>query len=251
MTKFKYALYDGAIYKKVKESRYTYVYGYSVKSFIQRILGNPEAAEQIHGHVSSLIGMLSEKSSRLIKPMEIDFDYIECLNGYCFSISKKCFIKNPPLEKSPRAFVRYTYDGNVPYPQYFIQGKIYFFVFNILRPVCFEKIVVIESKRFMNTFGFFSITNFSTFYYFDGFSISDFITFIWIIFFMFRDRKFIPIATCLNELLSKILPDSFASTISNERKKINACRSSRQWKNLLVRSFRRYVLTTFPFMKNS
>lgn len=126
MTTFSYGLHDGSIFKKVKESKFTYVYFSTIKHFLLKTLGNPEVAEQIHNYVPQLTTFLSEKSCRLIEPILLDFNFIECQpTGYCFNISEKCFQKDPNMLKgSPRAFIKYTYTGDVPNPKPFIEGKL-------------------------------------------------------------------------------------------------------------------------------
>ena len=125
MKQFKYALYDGAVYKMVKESKFTYIFCSTVKNFLLHILGNVEVADQISSYVGQLTNLLSENSCQLIKAIVIDTDYIECLPyGTCFNIPEKKFEKNPDkLKGSPRAFVKYEYDGETPYPKPFVEGN--------------------------------------------------------------------------------------------------------------------------------
>ena len=128
METFKYCIHDGSVFKKVRESKFTYVYFSPVKQFLMRTLGNPEIADQIHAYIPSMTQYLSEKSCRLIQPITIDFNFIECLPaGYCFNITEKKFEKDPDtLEGSPRAFVKYHYTGVVPNPHPFTEGKLDF-----------------------------------------------------------------------------------------------------------------------------
>lgn len=134
MDLFKYAVYDGAVYKKVKDSTFTYIFCSTVKDFLMHILGNVEVADQIATYVGQLTNLLSEKSCQLIKPIVIDTNYIECLpEGMCFSIPERIFVMNPKdLKGSPRAFVKYQYTGKVPYPKPFIEGKFLYQIFSLL-----------------------------------------------------------------------------------------------------------------------
>ncbi|XP_066929136.1 uncharacterized protein [Clytia hemisphaerica] len=125
MNTFHYGLYDGSVYKKVPQSRFTYVYCSSVHDFIHFILGNDDVANTISQHVQQIISLLSVKTCRIIKPISIDYNFIEVTpHGTCFNIAKKCFELEPrDLKGSPRAFVKYAYDANKrPYPEPFIKG---------------------------------------------------------------------------------------------------------------------------------
>ena len=96
MKKYQYGIFDGAIYKKAPGAAFTYVHCSSVHDFLHHILGNMEIAEHIAQHVNQLTNMLSPKSSRLIEPLVMDYNFIEVLPKYhCFDISKKKFVKNP------------------------------------------------------------------------------------------------------------------------------------------------------------
>ena len=54
--------------------------------------------------------MLSEPACGLIKPIEIDYNFIEVEDQYLFDIAGKRFIKESgSLKGSPRAFIRYEY----------------------------------------------------------------------------------------------------------------------------------------------
>ena len=120
-----YGLSDGAIFKKVPEAHFSYVYCCSVKEYLLSSLGNVAVADMLAGQIGTLTGLLSEPSCRLIVPTEIDYNFIEVLNGYCFDIAGKRFVYHPnSLKGSPRAFVKYKYvPGVVPNPQRFIEGE--------------------------------------------------------------------------------------------------------------------------------
>ena len=96
MEQMSYALYDGSVYKKPKESKYIYVYCSDIHAFVHHILGNSEVADAIVSYVSPIIGLLSVKSCRLILPIQLDYNFIEVLPyGTCFNIQKKCFELDP------------------------------------------------------------------------------------------------------------------------------------------------------------
>ena len=67
----------GRVYKKIPEATYTYIYCTSVKDYLLNLLGNVEAADVIAPHVTQLRTLLSEPACRLIKPIEIDYNFIE------------------------------------------------------------------------------------------------------------------------------------------------------------------------------
>ena len=95
MELFDFALYDGCIYRRPKEAKYTYVFCSSVHDFVHSALGNEEVAEAIATHTSTIISLLSVSTSRLIKPIEIDFNFIEVLPpGTLFDIEMKCFVSD-------------------------------------------------------------------------------------------------------------------------------------------------------------
>lgn len=158
MDQMGYGLYDGSVYRKPDDTKFTYIHCSDVHNFIHHILGNSEIADAIVSYVSPIINLLSVKSCRLIPPIKIDFNFVEVLpQGTCFDIRNKCFKVDPSDLKginsltrcivfclmsivyvtqkrnllslfsgSPRAFVRYVYDGTVPYPEQFVKGKTIF-----------------------------------------------------------------------------------------------------------------------------
>lgn len=97
MIRFNYGIYDGSIFKKAPAAKYTYVYSSSVYDFIHFILGSPAVADQIVSHVQPLINLLSVSSCRIIKPIVIDYNFIEVTPfGTCFNIKEKRFEIDPP-----------------------------------------------------------------------------------------------------------------------------------------------------------
>ena len=88
-----------------------------------------EVADNIASYIFPITNILSDPSCRIIKPIIIDYNFIEVMSGYFFNIGKKLFEKNPTtLVGSPRAFVLYEYTGTVPYPKPFIEGEEQLFV---------------------------------------------------------------------------------------------------------------------------
>jgi len=96
MLQFHYGLFDGSIYKKAPEAKFTFVFCSSVSDFIHSILGNAEIADMIAAHVTQIVNLLSVNACRLIKPITIDFNFIEVLPaGTCFNIEEKKFEIDP------------------------------------------------------------------------------------------------------------------------------------------------------------
>ena len=117
-------MYDGEIYNKVKDSKYTYIRYKPVKGFLMQVVESREVADVILPCINQLVNVLSDPDCRLIKSIRIDHNFIEVLpRGMCFDIERKKFRKDPKnLQGSPRAFVYYKYNGKVPEPKYFIEG---------------------------------------------------------------------------------------------------------------------------------
>ena len=120
-----FSIWDGAIYKKAPNSVFTFMFCSTVKCFLLKLLGNSEIADQIVSVVPALTNLLSEPDCRLIEPISIDYNFIECLpRGTCFDIQSKVFQKDPAgLRGSPRAYVLYEFDEHKePYPEPFVEG---------------------------------------------------------------------------------------------------------------------------------
>ena len=119
----------GRVYKKIPEATHTCIYCTSVKDYLLNLLGNVEVADFIAPHVTQLTTLLSETACRLIKPIEIDYNFIEVEDQYLFDIARKCFIKESgSLKGSPRAFIRYEYNEyEKPNPAPFIEGTNFHF----------------------------------------------------------------------------------------------------------------------------
>ena len=119
----------GRVYKKILEATYTYICCTSVKDYLLNLLTNVEVADLIALHVTQLTTLLSEPACRLIKPIEIDYNFIEVEDQYLFDIAGKRFIKESgSLKGSPRAFIRYEYsESKKPNPAPFIEGTHFHF----------------------------------------------------------------------------------------------------------------------------
>ena len=82
-------LNDGAVYVKIPESKYAYVFRQSVDDYIHDVLGEAELANEIATHTDQLIRRLSHPCCRLITPIVFDYNYIEvCLSATLDSSQK-------------------------------------------------------------------------------------------------------------------------------------------------------------------
>ena len=116
-----FGIYEGAIYKKIPEASFTYVYCSTVKTYLLSIVASVEIADVVVPFMAQLTKLLSEPACRLVKPIKMDFNYIEVNNGYCFNIDQKQFEQPENLDGSPRAFIRYDC-CKTPYPKLFFEG---------------------------------------------------------------------------------------------------------------------------------
>ena len=127
MERKRYALCSGNIYKKIKESKYTYVWCCTVERFLDYAMEDENVRSSILSVLNSVTQLLQRASCRLIKQLVIDYNFIEVQPyGTCFNIMKKCFEKDPKMNGSPRCFIRYEYRKEfVPYPRPFVQGTLF------------------------------------------------------------------------------------------------------------------------------
>lgn len=119
------AMYDGEVYKKVRDGKFTFIMYKSLSSYVMGLLSDVKVADVLVPHIKQIIDLLSDPECGMVKQLVIDFNFIECQPfGYCFNIEKKCFEKDPKeLKGSPRAFVYYEYsEEKEPSPKYFVPG---------------------------------------------------------------------------------------------------------------------------------
>ena len=115
MEKLGYSLYKGEVYKKVQSSKYTFKHCCTVKKLLS-VLGTSECfKETIVKHLNKLDSLLSDQESEFGKQLKINYNLIEVLDGWCFSISRREFVENAISHsdigrESPRAFVAYRRD---------------------------------------------------------------------------------------------------------------------------------------------
>ena len=91
-------MYDGSTYRKPPGAIHTYMYSGTAHDFIHKILGNAEVAEAIAAHTATLIRLLSVPACHLIKPITVDYNFIEVLPaGTLFDIERKTFTTDSSL----------------------------------------------------------------------------------------------------------------------------------------------------------
>lgn len=100
-----------------------------MNEFLHSLLCNTQLANIITSVLHPVASILSFKSCKIIRQLEIDYDLIEVKPyGVCFSFTKKRFLTNaiPDGEIgiiSPRTYISYTYKPNVvPLPQLFVNS---------------------------------------------------------------------------------------------------------------------------------
>ena len=96
-----------------------------MKNYLLNLLGNVEVADLIAPHVTQITTtLLSEPACRFIKPIEIDYNFIEVENRYLFRTAGRIFIKEKgSLKGSPRASTCYEYnESKKTNPASFIEG---------------------------------------------------------------------------------------------------------------------------------
>ena len=125
MNENQYTLIDGDVYKKLCESKYTYIYCSTPRQLLVSMMVDIQVADILYPFIDKISSFMEEKGCKFIRSMAIDHNFIEVLPyGTCFDISNKSFHVDPDnLKGTPRAYARYTYLPDViPYPWLFIQG---------------------------------------------------------------------------------------------------------------------------------
>ena len=88
MAKLGYALHSGEIFKKVKNSKYTYQHCCSVKKSLFLLGSNGQFKDTIIKHLNKLVEILGDREEcEFVKQLRINFDLIEVNGGWHFSIS--------------------------------------------------------------------------------------------------------------------------------------------------------------------
>ena len=123
--KLGYALHSGEMFKKVKNSEYTYQHCCSVKKFLSLLGCNNQFKDTIIKHLNKLVEILGNRECEFVKQQCVNYDLIEVNGGWCFSISQRKFVSHPIKstkisKESPRAYIDYEHT-KTPDPSYFKQ----------------------------------------------------------------------------------------------------------------------------------
>ena len=83
-------------FKKIKESKYTYVKCCLVEQFVHAVLSNKKMADLLVSQVNQIASILSNKGCHIIKQMTIDHNQIEVKPFRTrFNINTKMFVESP------------------------------------------------------------------------------------------------------------------------------------------------------------
>ena len=87
MAKLGYALHKGDVFKKNEASMYTFEHACSITKFLSVLANNDQLREIIITNFNKLESILADPECEFTKPLRINYDLIEVLNGWCFSLS--------------------------------------------------------------------------------------------------------------------------------------------------------------------
>ena len=106
MAKLRYALHKGDVFKEKR----SFEHACSIKKFLSVLANNDQLKEIIITNFNKLESILVDPEYEFTKQLRINYDLIEVLNGWCFSLSQRRFVPNPINEigkECPRSFVQY------------------------------------------------------------------------------------------------------------------------------------------------
>ena len=112
MAKRGYGLHKGDVFKKNEASMYTFEHACSIKKFLSVLANNDQLKEIIITDFNKVESILADPECKFTQQLRINYDLIEVLDGWCFSLSQRRFVQNPIKEigkECPRAFVQYPH----------------------------------------------------------------------------------------------------------------------------------------------
>jgi len=123
MKALNYGMFQGKIYKKVEGAQYTYAVKCEAREFLNSLAANEHFKGRLISEITKLNEILSDTYCEVVRPIKINYNLIEVLNGQCWSIKEKKLMFNAISENdkgkvSPRAFCRYD-STKPPEPKYF------------------------------------------------------------------------------------------------------------------------------------
>ncbi|KAL9977405.1 hypothetical protein ACROYT_G014801 [Oculina patagonica] len=83
-----YALYNCKVYKKFEKAKYTYTYKCDVEAFIHGLAGNELFKGRLLKDMKKIIDNLANPYCEVIRPLTVDDNLIEVLNGLCWSLKE-------------------------------------------------------------------------------------------------------------------------------------------------------------------
>ena len=95
MAKLGYALHKGDVFKKNEASMYTFEHACSIKKFLSVLANNDQLKEIIITNFNKLESILADPECEFTQQLRINYDLIEVLDGWCFSLSQRRFVQNP------------------------------------------------------------------------------------------------------------------------------------------------------------
>ena len=125
MKRLGYALYNGKVYKKCDEAKYTYTYKCDVETFVHSLAGNEFFKGRLLKDMKKIIDTLANPFCEVIRPLTVDYNLIEVSDGKCWSLKERRFVENAIDEKeighvTPRAFSPFDATKE-PEPRYFCE----------------------------------------------------------------------------------------------------------------------------------
>jgi len=123
MNRLGYGSYRGKVYKKDSRSKYSYSYKCEARAFVNTLAKNEFFKSRLIREIKKVTDLLADPYCELFAPLTIDYDLIEVINGWCWSIKRKDFvngaIRDHQIGKvSPRAFCPFDSTRD-PDPKYF------------------------------------------------------------------------------------------------------------------------------------
>lgn len=85
MAKLGYALHSGEMFKKVKNSEYTYWHCCSVKKFLSLLGSNDQFKDTSIKHLNKLLEILGDRECKFMKQLCVNYNLDEVNGEWCFS----------------------------------------------------------------------------------------------------------------------------------------------------------------------
>ena len=108
MKTLEFSLYRGKIYRKVEGAKYTHSFKCDAREFVNTLAANEHFKARLLKDMKKVCDILSDPYCEVTRPLTIDYNLIEVIDGQCFNIKERVFVKNAIPDKcigkvSPRA----------------------------------------------------------------------------------------------------------------------------------------------------